>query len=234
MAFDADPPERGLRERKKRRTRSTLVDVAAELCLRQGYDKTTVEQIAAAADVSPRTFSRYFPTKESVIAAIADEIDECVAAALETQPLDINEHEALLRAHLEIFSPDGPYAPAAFNRMAVMIQIVNASPTLSGAAFAIQQGHASRSTIVLGRRMGMPPDQLPVRLVADTWTVDVRVGTGRHGCTRQRPDRGGGPVRPVDVDVRRLHPDLGALACRFGTERVTPRRRAVGIAITLT
>lgn len=171
MAFDADPPERGLRARKKRRTRSTLVDVAAELCLRQGYDKTTVEQIAAAADVSPRTFSRYFPTKESVIAAISDEIDECVAAALETQPLDINEHEALLRAHLEIFSPDGPYAPAAFNRMAVMIQIVNASPTLSGAAFAVQQGRSSRSTIVLGRRMGMPPDQLPVRLVADTWTA---------------------------------------------------------------
>ena len=171
VAFDAGPAGQGLRARKKRRTRTTLVDVAAELCLRQGYDRTTVEQIAAAADVSPRTFSRYFPTKESVVAAIADEIDESVAAALETQPLDINEYEALLRAHLQIFSPRGPYAPAAFNRMAVMIQIVNASPALSGAAFAIQQGHANRSTIVLGRRMGLPPDHRAVRLVADVWTV---------------------------------------------------------------
>jgi len=171
VAFDAGQPEQGLRERKKRQTRTTLVDVAAELCLRQGYDRTTVEQIAAAADVSPRTFSRYFPTKESVVAAIADEIDESVAQALAAQPLDIDEYEALLRAHLEIFAPDGPYAPATFNRMAVMIHIVNASPALSGAAFAIQQGHADRSTIVMGRRMGLPPDHRAVRLVADVWTV---------------------------------------------------------------
>src|ERR1700712_3699764 len=96
----------GLRERKKLRTRSTLIDVAVDLCARQGYDKTTVEQIAAAAEVSPRTFSRYFPTKESVIAAAADEIDEIVAAALASQPPRITAYEALLRAHLEAFSPD--------------------------------------------------------------------------------------------------------------------------------
>jgi AcrR family transcriptional regulator len=53
-----------------------LIGAAAELCVKQGYDNTTVEQIAAAAaDVSPRTFSRYFPTKESVVAAVADEMD---------------------------------------------------------------------------------------------------------------------------------------------------------------
>ena len=46
VAFDAGQAGQGLRARKKRRTRTTLVDVAAELCLRQGYDRTTVEQIA--------------------------------------------------------------------------------------------------------------------------------------------------------------------------------------------
>ena len=59
----------GLRELKKQRTRATLVDSAARLCARQGYEQTTVDQIAAAADVSPRTFSRYFPNKEAVIGA---------------------------------------------------------------------------------------------------------------------------------------------------------------------
>ena len=72
-----------MRERKKLRTRATLIDAAADLCLAQGYDNTTVEQIAAAADVSPRTFSRYFPTKESVVAAITDDLDELIADALD-------------------------------------------------------------------------------------------------------------------------------------------------------
>ncbi len=161
----------GLRERKKRRTRSTLIDVAAELCLQQGYDNTTVDQIASAADVSARTFSRYFPTKDAVIAAIADEVDEYVADALERQAPDITEHEALLRAHLEIFSPGGPVWPAAFNRMAVLTQIVNASPTLDAAAFGLSQGHANKAIVVLGARMGVSPDHLAVQLVADSWTV---------------------------------------------------------------
>jgi AcrR family transcriptional regulator len=162
----------GLRERKKLRTRSTLIDVAVDLCLRQGYDKTTVEQIAAAADVSPRTFSRYFPTKDSVIAAAADEIDDIIAAALATQPRGITEFEALLRAHVQAFSP-GPTGPSpAFARMAVMIQIVNASPTLNESAFAIKQDLDENSSLrVLGQRMGLAPDDPAVRVLADTWTV---------------------------------------------------------------
>jgi len=160
-----------LRERKKRRTRSTLVDVAIGLCLSQGYDNTTVEQIAAAADVSPRTFSRYFPTKDSVIAAIADDMDEWLAEALLLQPTNIDEYEALLRAHLHVYAPTGPYAPAAFNRMAVLIQIVNTSPTLSSAAATYRQGHSAKSLQAVAQRMGLPVEHLAVRLVADTWTA---------------------------------------------------------------
>lgn len=139
--------------------------------MRNGYDNTTVDQIAAAADVSPRTFSRYFPTKESVIAALATDVDQWVAEALVQQPLDISEHQALLAADVEIFRPDGLHAPAAFNRMAVLIQIVNASPTLRGATFAFQLGYANKSTTVIGERMGLPPEHPAVRLVADAWTT---------------------------------------------------------------
>ena len=46
-------PALGLRERKKQRTRATLIDAAVGLCERQGFEHTTVDQIAAIADVSP-------------------------------------------------------------------------------------------------------------------------------------------------------------------------------------
>ncbi len=60
-----DPP--GLRERKKAETRRRIQQTALELFLAQGYDATTVEEIAAAAGVSHMTFYRHFRTKEAVV-----------------------------------------------------------------------------------------------------------------------------------------------------------------------
>jgi AcrR family transcriptional regulator len=56
----------GLRERKRQRTRETIARVALELFDRQGFQETTIPQIAEAADVSPRTVSGYFPHKEDL------------------------------------------------------------------------------------------------------------------------------------------------------------------------
>jgi AcrR family transcriptional regulator len=162
----------GLRERKKLRTRATLIEAAAELCLRQGFDNTTVDQIAAAADVAPRTFSRYFPTKDSVIAAIADEIDTDIAEALEHQSTDITEYEALLLAHLEVFGPALDHEAPAFTGMAVLIQIVNESSSFNASAFRYQRSLSENASAkVIGRRMGLTADHPAVRMVVDTWTL---------------------------------------------------------------
>ncbi|MEU3410623.1 TetR family transcriptional regulator [Streptomyces sp. NPDC006658] len=64
----------GLRERKKAKTRRLLRQEALRLFVEQGYDDTTVEQICDAADISPSTFFRYFPTKEDVV--LTDDPDD--------------------------------------------------------------------------------------------------------------------------------------------------------------
>jgi AcrR family transcriptional regulator len=83
----------GLRERKKQKTRWAIQEHAVRLFAQQGYDATTVEQIAAAAEVSPSTFFRYFPTKEDVI--IEDEYDPLLLNAVNTAPADLAPLAAL-------------------------------------------------------------------------------------------------------------------------------------------
>ncbi|RZB16006.1 TetR family transcriptional regulator [Streptomyces sp. F001] len=63
----ADPPQLGLRERKKIKTREAIRTATYELIEEQGYDATTIEQIADRAEVSPSTVFRYFPTKEDIV-----------------------------------------------------------------------------------------------------------------------------------------------------------------------
>src|SRR5271165_4994463 len=92
----------GLRERKKARTRAAILQEALRLFHEQGYAATTVEQIAAAAEVSPSTFFRYFPTKEDVV--LQDDYDALLLEAFEAQPADLNPIQALRGSLRAIFS----------------------------------------------------------------------------------------------------------------------------------
>jgi AcrR family transcriptional regulator len=78
----------GLRERKKIKLRRSVQQEALRLFAEQGYEETTVEQIADAADISTTTFYRYFPTKEDVVLDDAfDPIFEQIAGGTEHEPL---------------------------------------------------------------------------------------------------------------------------------------------------
>ena len=80
------PIEPGLRERKKARTRATIVEVALRLFADQGYSQTTIAQIAAAAEVSPRTVSTYFPAKEDIVFDISAGNKERLARRIVERP----------------------------------------------------------------------------------------------------------------------------------------------------
>ena len=95
-------PEPGLRERKKIRTRSAIQHEALRLVREQGYEQTTVSQIAAAADVSESTFFRYFRSKEDLF--FTDDFDEILVESFREQPLELSPLEALRAALRDAFS----------------------------------------------------------------------------------------------------------------------------------
>ncbi|MGX5209524.1 TetR family transcriptional regulator [Streptomyces violaceus] len=90
-----------LRERKKQRTRDALLRAALELFATRGYDETTVDDIAAAVDVSQRTFFRYFAGKEETAFFVPRLAEGLVVQALQVRPPDEAPLEALRRAVLE-------------------------------------------------------------------------------------------------------------------------------------
>lgn len=158
-------PVLGLRERKKRRTRATLIDAAVALCESQGFDGTTVDQIAAIADVSPRTFSRYFNTKDAIALALIDEILDRVAAELAVQPPELCHFESLRRAYIAMARNTTAAQASALSseRFMQILRIVMSSGTLQQAAIEFRGNPVD---VAVAARMGTAVDDRRVKLVA--------------------------------------------------------------------
>ena len=99
--LELDRPRPGLRERKKAKTRAAIQASALLLFRKKGYELTTVDEIAEAAEVSPSTFFRYFPTKEDVV--MYDELDPILFKVFAAQPAELSTIAALRAAMREVF-----------------------------------------------------------------------------------------------------------------------------------
>lgn len=103
--MSAPPPEPtpkiGLRERKKARTRAIIQHEALRLFRLKGYAETTMGEVAGAAEVSPATLFRYFPSKEALVCT--DDYDPLIIEACRSQPLDLGPAQAIRRGLRSVF-----------------------------------------------------------------------------------------------------------------------------------
>ncbi|WP_197377174.1 TetR family transcriptional regulator [Mycolicibacterium baixiangningiae] len=151
----------GLRERKKLKTRATIRREAFRLIQAQGYHNTTVEQISAAADISPRTFSRYFPTKEAVLLS-GDHIDPIVSAFIEA-PDELSVIDAYRHAVETTFGAltDDQRAEAVVGQ-----RLMYAVPEARGLLYTEYVRLIDLITEALTKRPGQPTDALDRRVLA--------------------------------------------------------------------
>jgi AcrR family transcriptional regulator len=170
-------PALGLRERKKQRTRATLLDAAVELCDRQGFERTTVDQIAAIAEVSPRTFSRYFATKDAIAFALIDDAVDLAAAELARQPRELNHFEALRRSYVAMYTATKTAPPGALSadRMMCIVRIIMTSSSLKQAALEYRP-HAVN--IELAKRLGGELGDRRLRLISAMWGSIIMTALG--------------------------------------------------------
>ncbi|HXZ75232.1 MAG TPA: TetR family transcriptional regulator [Streptosporangiaceae bacterium] len=154
-------PRPGLRERKKARTRAAIREHAFRLFREQGYDATTVEQIADAAEVSPSTFFRYFPTKEDVV--LQDDLDLLWMEAIREQPPEVGPIAALRAGVHSAFARMGE---AEWAQLRETTELALAVPAVRGRMLEEMARTTQALAEAVAERTGRDPGDFAVRTLA--------------------------------------------------------------------
>jgi AcrR family transcriptional regulator len=158
-----------LRERKRTRTRLMIQAEALRLFAEKGYAETTVEEIADAAAISPRTFFRYFPTKEDVV--LWDEYDPRVPELLEARP-DGEPAAETIRAIIR--ETLGGLERRDSEELLTRVRLLGSVPELR-ARFLEMQGQAGEMIAAAFAGRANRPDERQLRVTAAALSAAVSI-----------------------------------------------------------
>ncbi|MFI5663384.1 TetR family transcriptional regulator [Streptomyces sp. NPDC051684] len=202
-----------LTERRKAATRQDIARTAAELFTRDGLRATRAEDIARAAGIAPRTFYRYFATKEESVAPLLDAGAHQWAEAVREAPADLPVPAALRYAAEHALTGDDPANAASLHWVRALLRLTDESPALR--AVWSDTCRVSESTLltVLATRTGGPatPD-LHLRLLAGLATTAVRVAVETWSHSDAPPPGPRGPAALALECLNRIDPVLDTSA----------------------
>lgn len=201
--FRTMPEPIGRREQNRRERRRRLEDSALALFERDGYDATTIEHIAAAAGLAPRTFFSYFASKDDlVVADYAQRLDR-ILRELGAQPADLTAWDALQRAFAAVAVDYEEQADRIRRRFQIMVT----NPSVMARSLQLQAGWEVAVAAALRTRSGVPEHDVMAPLLAASALAVMRASVQRWLTA------GESLVLPelVEAGFRRLGDGLGDL-----------------------
>jgi AcrR family transcriptional regulator len=151
----------GLRARKKARTYDLIQTNALKLFTERGYEATTIEEIAEAADISPSTFFRYFATKEDVV--LYDALDPVLIASFEKQSSSFSPLQALRNAMHEMFENLSKEQTLLLRQRQ---ELIIKTPALHGKMLDELFRNIQLTAELIAKRTGRKPDDIEIRTFA--------------------------------------------------------------------
>jgi AcrR family transcriptional regulator len=150
------------RERKKQRTRELIVERAMALFDERGFEHVTIAEIAAAADIAPRTFFSYFPSKEDVVFHDFDVIFDSIKQRIDERPEGESTMDALRAFVVGIVQQMDHQDPAEQCRR----RVISSSPSLQQHDRELVGRIEHVIADGLARDLGVEPGSLRARVVA--------------------------------------------------------------------
>ncbi|WP_245928513.1 TetR family transcriptional regulator [Murinocardiopsis flavida] len=177
----------GLRERKKRETRRALLRAAVRLTVEHGLDSVTVEDIAAAAGVSTRTFFNYFPSKEDAVVGDGPPRPTAAALAVYTAGGPTGDRIDDLKALLASAVPTGDAVPSV-EEMRQRKSLFVREPQLAPRFMAVFHETERELVTAIAARDHTDPEELHPQIVAAVATTAVRFAMRRWVATEGAQD----------------------------------------------